>query len=290
MIFEDIEKILNSPEYRNFIKARNFYNDNNLPASKEELKVLKKLGKLEDKKDDKYRKSGKKVYKKNPMSKHKGGIESYYKKIDAEISKSHKKIDEKFEKKENRYLSKKGRKQINDTYYNRERNKDIGRGDMDAEIDKMREMFMKEENKEYADTMDKFKKLYGKEFSFKVYNQNVLCKMKKARYEEGINIWWEINPGTKTEKEFDKVDTYIRKNIFKIFKEKYKVNDTNLHADSTTPDHQCCFIDYQMPQEMYKKWWDFAGKHLEKKPDARIRQIDEFYAKKFKKGSKKGWK
>ena len=292
MLFEDIKNITSLPEYKAYIKAlkdenreaetRNLrklidkigrkrarkielkaLNIENVPMNKawkkeaaESSKVYKKYDKILDKN---YKSKNWKEYAENSQKKQEelGEVWRKYKPSDEDMDKAR----EEGKAKKTKYLNKFNREKVLEKYIEERRKEYEKEGKKYETLRKLYEKYY-DDDKIFKDTYKKLKEVNYKKFNLKVFDKyevtyyfdlyhNIKLDDRKVYFGA---VWWEIeNAETLKDSEWQRIDKYLRKNIFNIFCEKIYLNKKNLYGSTGTNDHDGCFIRYEIPREDWEK-------------------------------------
>ena len=292
MLFEDIKNITSLPEYKAYIKTlkdenreaetRNLrklidkigrkrarkielkaLNIENVPMNKawkkeaaESSKVYKKYDKILDKN---YKSKNWKEYAENSQKKQEelGEVWRKYKPSDEDMDKAR----EKGKAKKTKYLNKFNREKVLEKYIEERRKEYEKEGKKYETLRKLYEKYY-DDDKIFKDTYKKLKEVNYKKFNLKVFDKyevtyyfdlyhNIKLDDRKVYFGA---VWWEIeNAETLKDSEWQRIDKYLRKNIFNIFCEKIYLNKKNLYGSTGTNDHDGCFIRYEIPREDWEK-------------------------------------
>lgn len=320
MLFEDIKNITSLPEYKEYIKALKDENKEAEKRSFEKLidkienakgkkiyykaleiekKPIKKAWEKEtiesNKVYNKYKKTLDKAIKsrnyeeyfKNSQ-KQKEELEEVwgkYKPSDKDINKA----KEEGSAKKTKYLSKFNREQITKNFIEKMNKKGKQSGEESEARKKLYEKYY-EDDKTFQNTYKKLEEVSGKKFNFKLFDKYKITYYFELYHSIKFNskkvyfgaVWWEINNNESLEEsEWQKIDKYLRKNIFNIFCEKVYLNKKNLDSDAETPDHNGCFIEYTIPRED----WEKIDPRLAASEDAnytKSKKYDKYYKERYK--------
>lgn len=292
MLFEDIENIISLPEYKAYIKslkdenreaetrslrklidkigrkrARKIelkaLNIENVPMNKawkkeadESSKVYKKYDKILDKN---YKSENWKEYAENRQKKREelGEVWRKYKPSDEDMDKAR----EEGKAKKTKYLNKFNREKVLEKYIEERRKEYEKEGKKYETLRKLYEKYY-DDDKIFKDTYKKLKEVNYKKFNLKVFDKykvtyyfdlyhNIELDDRKVYFGA---VWWEIeNAETLKDSEWQRIDKYLRKNIFNIFCEKIYLNKKNLYGSTGTNDHDGCFIRYEIPRKDWEK-------------------------------------
>ena len=292
MLFEDIKNITSLPEYKDYIKALKDENIEaetrsfkklidkigRKRARKIELKALKienvpinKAWKKEDDESSKVYKKYDKILDKNYKSENwKEYDENMQKKQEelGEVWRKYKPSDEDMDKarkegkaKKTKYLNKFNREKVLEKYIEEKRKKNEKEGKKFEARQKLYEKYYKDDQT-FKNTYKKLEKVNGKKFNLKLFDKYKITYHFELHHDIKFDfknvyfgaVWWEINNAENLEdSEWQKVDKYLRKNIFNIFCKKANLNKKNLDSDTGTMDHNGCFIYYEVPREDWEK-------------------------------------
>lgn len=293
MLFEDIKNVTSLPEYKEYIKALKNENEENKKKTFKKLKeaidkrrgkkITSKMHQVETKPADKLWKKqedeSEKVYKKynklldNFFINKEGNYNDIISRREAELDKvwkeySPSKKDEKkaFKKGEEAkeiYLNRFNRKQLLKKYTEGEK-RELEKNHKKHEIKKKLYEKYYDDDKLFKDTYNKLKEISGKKFDLKLFDKYKITyhftlyhSVYTGFTDRNIylgGVWWKINDAENLEdSEWEKIDKYLRKNIFNIFCKKVNLNKKNLDGDTGTLDHDGCFIHYRIPREDWEK-------------------------------------
>ena len=292
MLFEDIKNITSLPEYKDYIKALKDENEEaekrslrklidkigrkrarkielkalnieNDPMNKawkkeaaESSKVYKKYDKILDKN---YKSKNWKEYNENMQKKQEelGEVWRKYKPSDEDMDKA----KEEGKAKKTKYLNKFNREKVLEKYIEEKRKNNEKENKKYETLRKLYEKYY-DDDKIFKDTYKKLKEINEKKFNLKLFDKYKITYYFDLYHNIELDgrevyfgaVWWEIeNAETLKDSEWQRIDKYLRKNIFNIFCEKIYLNKKNLYGSTETKDHDGCFIRYKIPREDWEK-------------------------------------